>query len=79
MQFEIEAQKKECAAENGLIIVAETAQYVTISCNNTEYIFDKIYGRIHDISKNSTSLLKEPAKFKIWHAPTYNVGSCNEW
>lgn len=79
MQFEIEAQKKEEKAEENIIILADLDRFTTISCGGTEYYFDKAYGRIHGISRNGKDLLKEPAKFKLWHAPTYNRGSVDEW
>ncbi|MBR0535702.1 MAG: DUF4981 domain-containing protein [Clostridia bacterium] len=79
MQFEIPAQVKKLNPKKSPLILAETGRFATISCDRTEYYFDKVYGRIHGISKNGKDITKEPAKFKIWHAPTYNVGSYNEW
>ncbi len=79
MQFEIEAQKVTKPIEEKELAVTESEKIITIKCDDVEYVFNKAYGRIDAISKNDTAILKEPSKFKIWHAPTYNVGSYNEW
>ena len=79
MQFEIEAEKRTAEVKANAIELKETERFATIICGEAEYCFDKIYGRIHSIKKNNTELLKEPSKFKLWHAPTYNYGSYHEW
>lgn len=78
LQFEVsEEVKKE--AVNGDVSVEETERFATITANGTEYVFDKIYGRIEKITKDGIALISEPVKFKMWHAPTYNEGSKNDW
>ncbi len=79
MQFEIEAKKVIVEPEKSDIKLVEAEKTATIKCGEVEYVFNKPYGRIDAISKNGTQILKEPAKFKLWHAPTYNMGSYNEW
>ncbi len=79
MQFEVEAEKKHETIEASELTLAQTDRYATITCGKAEYCFDKAYGRLCGIKHNGTQLLKEPAKFKMWHAPTYNVGSSPEW
>lgn len=79
MQFEIEAAQNECFAEENTLTATDDGRFVAIACGDTQYCFDKIYGRIHSICKKGEHLLKEPSKFKIWHAPTYNVGSSPDW
>ena len=79
LQFEIEAPKPSAEKEEKTFIVVETGSFITVSCDGTEYYFDKRYGRIHNVSKNGKDMLKEPSKFKLWHAPTYNRGSVDAW
>ena len=79
MQFEIEAPAKAEEKPSAPLTLNETDRFAIITCGDTEYCFDKIYGRIKSIVKNGTELLKEPSKFKMWHAPTYNCGSVDDW
>lgn len=79
LQFEIEAAASEKEATVYEVKLSETDRYATISCENTEYIFDKPYGRICSIKQNGNEFLAAPSKFKMWHAPTYNRGSVDEW
>ena len=78
LQFEV-SEEVEAVAISGDVALAETDRIVTISANGTEYVFDKAYGRIERITKDGVSLITEPVKFKMWHAPTYNEGSKNDW
>ena len=79
MQFEVEAPACEKIVEENALSLTETNRYATIVCGDTEYCFDKIHGRIHSIAKHGQVITKEPARFKIWHAFTYNYGSFNDW
>lgn len=79
IQFELEAQKAEVDKTINAVELTETNRYAVISCGNAEYTFDKPYGRICSIKKDGKEFLKEPVKFKMWHAPTYNRGSVDEW
>ncbi len=79
LQFEIEAESLKKEAEACKLSLTETDRYATVTCGDTEYIFDKIYGRINSINYLEKSLITEPFKFKMWHAPTYNCGSVDAW
>ncbi|MBQ6837411.1 MAG: hypothetical protein IJO44_01075, partial [Clostridia bacterium] len=65
--------------ECNTLTLDEGDRFATILCGDTEYIFDKPYGRISSIKKKGNEFLTEPVKFKMWHAPTYNRGSVDEW
>lgn len=78
LQFEV-SEAIEKTAISGNVSLTETDRLATISANGTEYVFDKAYGRIEKITKDGIALITEPVKFKIWHAPTYNEGSKNDW
>ena len=79
LQFEIDAGKIEVSENSKEVKLSETDRYATINCGETEFIFDKPYGRICSIKKDGTELLAEPSKFKMWRAPSYNRGSVDEW
>lgn len=79
LQFEINAQKIIEDKKTSPVICTEDDRYVTISCGENEYVFDKPYGRINSIARKGEQLLVAPSKFRIWHAPTYNRGSVDEW
>ncbi len=79
IQYEIESEKECSKAEEHTLTLSETERFALITCGNTEYRFDKAYGRIENIRKDGRELLNEPVKFKMWHAPTYNRGSVDKW
>ena len=79
MQFEIDAKAVEAEKALSAVICKNDDRYVTITCGANEYVFDKPYGRINSIKRNGAELFAAPSKFKIWHAPTYNRGSVDEW
>ena len=79
LQFELESSKAEIEKECNRPEATETERFVYISCGDIQYIFDKPYARISSIKKSCKELLTEPIKFKMWHAPTYNCGSVDEW
>ncbi len=79
MQFEIDAKPIVIESLRSEILCNEGDRYVNIVCGENEYVFDKPYGRIKSIRRKGTELLCAPASFKIWHAPTYNRGSFDEW
>lgn len=54
-------------------------RFALIYAGNTEYVFDKSYGCIKSLKINGTEMFAEPSAFAIWHAPTYNRGSVDEW
>ncbi|MBQ8182761.1 MAG: DUF4981 domain-containing protein [Clostridia bacterium] len=79
LQFELPSKKEEKPVAYYDITATQTDRFVTISCGESEYTFDKPYGRICSIKKNDKELLCEPVKFKMWRAPSYNQGSVDEW
>ncbi len=79
LQFEIECEKCTCEADENDVTLADDGRYATITCGKAQYIFDKPYGRICSISRDGKELLTAPVKWKMWHAPTYNRGSVDEW
>lgn len=79
MQFEIEAKAVVTEKEKSAVTCKNDDRYVTVTCCANEYVFDKPYGRICSIIRNGTEILAAPSKFKLWHAPTYNRGSVDEW
>ncbi|MBQ8209248.1 MAG: DUF4981 domain-containing protein [Clostridia bacterium] len=79
MQFEIAAKAVETEKTESAVNCKNDGRYVTVTCGENEYVFDKPYGRIKSISRKGRELLAEPSRFKLWHAPTYNRGSLDEW
>ena len=79
LQFEIEAEKAEAVRDGNAVELNETDRYAIITCGNVEYTFDKPYGRLCSVKKDGKEFLQAPVKFKMWHAPTYNRGSVDEW
>ncbi len=79
LQFELNGVKCEKEKEINEISFVESYRYVNISCGKNEYVFDKSYGRIESIKRNGIELLAAPSRFKLWHAPTYNMGSLDNW
>ena len=79
LQFEIEAEENVIAKEENAVVLNNADRYAVITSGNTEYIFDKPYGRITSIKKDGKELLAAPTIFKMWRAPSYNRGSVDEW
>ena len=79
LQFEIEAEKNIVEKDENAVALNNTERYAVIACGDTEYTFDKPYGRITSIKKGGKELLAAPSIFKIWRAPCYNRGSVDEW
>ena len=79
MQFELEAKEAVCEKAITDLVCNETDRYVTIGCGANEYVFDKSYGRIKSIKRNGEEILEAPSSFKLWRAPSYNVGSSPAW
>ncbi len=50
----------------------ETSRYINIKCGNTEYIFDKPYGRIDKIIVGGDNILSSPVSVELWKAPGNN-------
>ena len=71
-QFDLSA---EITAESEKTVAPdyeETSRYITVKAGNTEYKFDKPYGRIISAKLNGTELLAEPIKIETWAAHGYN-------
>ena len=79
LQFEIDCENAICEKAENNITLTQTDRLANIICGDTEYVFDKTYGRIVSIKKDGADIITEPVKFKMWHAPTYNEGSMNDW
>lgn len=79
MQFEIDAKAVDVEKSESAVTCKNDDRYVTITCGENEYVFDKPYGRISSIIRKGVELLDAPSKFRLWHAPTYNRGSVDEW
>ena len=79
LQFEIKCEKFTCETEENDVTLADDGRYATITCGKAQYVFDKPYGRICSIKRDGKELLVAPVKWKMWHAPTYNRGSADEW
>lgn len=79
LQFEIATEKPEISRDGNAVELDNGDRYAVITCGDTEFTFDKPYGRICSLKKNGKELLEAPAKFKMWHAPAYNRGSVDEW
>lgn len=78
-QFELESEKVAPAKEKKDIVCDEADRFVTIRCAENEYVFDKSYGRIASIKVGGEEILEAPSAFKLWRAPSYNVGSSPAW
>ncbi len=79
LQFELEAEKEKASKDGNQVVLEGNDRYAVITCGDVTYIFDKPYGRIASIKKDGKEYLEAPVKFKMWHAPTYNRGSVDEW
>lgn len=79
LQFEIPCEEYKSVWEESKLTLTQTDRYATINCGDTEYVFDKAYGRINAIKYSDEAIITEPLKFKMWHAPTYNRGSVDKW
>ena len=55
------------------VTFAETRTGIDVTCGSVRYSFDRITGRISQISLGDKSLLCEPFSFKIMRAATYNT------
>lgn len=78
-QFEIESAKAETERETKLLVCEDGDRFVKITNGENEYTFDKAYGRIASIKTNGAEILEKPSSFKLWRAPSYNVGSSPAW
>lgn len=78
-QFELESEKIAPVKEKNEIFCDEVDRFVTIRCAENEYVFDKSYGCIASIKANGEEFLEAPSAFKLWRAPSYNVGSSPAW
>lgn len=79
LQFETAAESAEVSESSNEVKLTESERYATVNCGETEFVFDKPYGRICSIKKNGTEFLASPMKFKMWRAPSYNRGSVDKW
>lgn len=79
LQFELESRPSTEDVDTFPVHTEETHRYINIACGDTQYIFDKPYGRINSIKKNGTEILEKPSYFKMWKAPNYNRGSVDAW
>ena len=80
MQFELAAKPAEKPAKQTATVgCADGERFVKLTCLGNEYTFDKAYGRLCSIKRGGSEMLERPAKFRIWHAPTYNCGSVDKW
>ncbi len=78
LQFELKSEKAVSAVEEKPLIINEEHRYITVKCGDTEYVFDKPYGRISSIKKLGNEILEKPVKFKMWRPPTIN-GGADKW
>ncbi len=79
MQFELDAEKPVVAKLHETLTCNEDDRFVNIACGENEFVFDKAYGRIASIKRGGEEILEKPTAFKIWRAPSYNVGSSPAW
>lgn len=79
LQYELESKQSTKDIEAFELKIDDNDRYINISCGDSEYIFDKPYGRINSIKKNGLELLEKPSYFKMWKAPNYNRGSVDQW
>ncbi len=79
LQFEIAAKKAYIKRATKKVLTENGERFLKICIGENEYTFDKSFGKIISIKRDGTELLKKPAEFSLWHAPTYNRGSLNEW
>ncbi len=64
--------------EKSALALDESRTKIKISCGGTEYIFDKITGRIISIN-NGTELLKEPLSFNLDRSYHPSNGNQSQW
>lgn len=81
LQFELEENTVVCPEkeENGEILLENGSRYAKITAGETVFVFDKSYGCIDSMKINGEEMFLEPSAFAVWHAPTYNRGSADEW
>lgn len=81
-QFILGGEYKSKPAKNDVygVNVEENANIVTVSVGDTEYVFDKYYGKLTNIRDNGMEMLAAPLSFTAWRAPTDNDRNIrHEW
>ncbi len=71
-QFDLSAERKEETETASAPDYEETSRYIIVKAGDTEYKFDKPYGRIVSAKVNGSELLAEPIKIETWAAHGYN-------
>ena len=78
-QFELESETVKAEREKNILGCEDDERFVKIINGVNEYTFDKAYGRIASIKCDGEEILEKPSAFKLWRAPSYNVGSSPAW
>ena len=71
-QFDLSAEIEAGAHSTNAPAYTETSRYINISAGNTEYVFDKPYGRIISAKVDGEEILAEPVGVETWAAHGYN-------
>lgn len=71
-QFDLSVKAAAKSVYHGRPEWEEGKRYITVTAGNTEYKFDKPYGRISSILCGGKEVLAEPTQIEIWMAHGYN-------
>ena len=79
-QFELKAACLPALVEKkGEVRAEDSGGIFRFKAADAEYVFDKSRGRLAQICCGGLELLRAPAAFSLWHAPTYNGTSAGLW
>jgi len=60
--------------------IVEDERFITVTADETVYLFDKVYGTLAGIENNGRQMITEPVMPTVWRAPTDNDRNIkNEW
>ena len=71
-QFEISETPEISAPVLSVPDYSVSRRYITVSCKNSVYTYDKAYGKISRAEIDGRNVLSSPAGIEIWKAPGYN-------
>ena len=72
-QFKLaDAQACCCCDIEGDLDVVTGDQYIVISANETQWVFDTFAGKLVSAVNNGREMLAAPVEFTVWRAPTDN-------
>ncbi len=71
-QFDLSVENEAEEIETSAPAYKETSRYINITAGDSEFVFDKPYGRIISAKASGNELLAEPVSLETWAAHGYN-------